>query len=240
MTALRTLEPCEGARVSLRRNLAVSMSLAPAPGELAQLPFVGHSRATKATKLSAVAAFNRFLAASQGKYNAPWEGIDVEIICSQQFWCEWAYWGVHVTDPSYTSGTLVEYTRKFMGVLEDAYKGANPSFFQQVRDDASTNWYKGLIGQICVAKFEEARLSGEAVQKQAPPIYREHREDISRKLRLQGEQEYQLQNCVIQLNGSCAGRPGERCLLTLYDIRIHWCVLTQMSRGARVSLSLNN
>ncbi len=74
-----------------------------------------------------------------------------------------------------------------MGVVEDAHKAANPSFFKEVHDDASNNWYKGMIGQICVAKFEEARLSGEAVQKQASPIYREHREAISRQLRLQGD-----------------------------------------------------
>ena len=96
-----------------------------------------------------------------------------------------------------------------MSVVQHAHNAANPSFFEEVRSDASTNWYKGLIGQICVAKFEEARMTGEAVQKQASPIYREHREAISRQLRLQGEPEYQLQNCVIQTNGSCAGRPGE-------------------------------
>jgi len=176
---------------------------------LAQLSTQGSSKSTKGNKQSAVAAFNRFLAESRGKYTAPWETIEIDIICSQGFWCEWAYWGVHVTGPSFTSGTLVEYTRKFMGVLEDAHKAAAPSFFEEVRDDASNNWYKELLGQICVAKFEEARLSGETMQKQAAPIYREHREEISRKLRLQGDPEYQLQNCVIQTNGSCAGRPGE-------------------------------
>ena len=179
---------------------------------LAQLSTKGVAKATQATKVSAAAAFNRFLAESQGKYSPPWENIGIEIMCSQGFWCEWAYWGVHATSPGYSSGTLVEYTRKFMGVVEDAHKAANPSFFKEVHDDASNNWYKGMIGQICVAKFEEARLSGEAVQKQASPIYREHREAISRQLRLQGDMDYQLQNCVIQTNGSCAGRPGDRSL----------------------------
>ena len=178
-------------------------------GGLTQLPVTGHQPATKAAKGSAVKAVTKFLNSSNGVYPPPWESLPPEIICTEAFWRSWAQWAVYSEDPIYAANTVVEYTRKFMGLVESKWSAHSPDFFRTIHDTSqASNWYKGLLAQVHVVKFHKAAKSGEAVQKQAPPVYIEHRREISRQLRLKGDTVYQMENAVIQINGFAAGRPG--------------------------------
>ena len=132
------------------------------------------------------------------------------MVCCVGFWQEFAHWGVDQKSPVLAPNSIVEHLRKFMQVIEAKFKNEAPDFFFEIRGPhVPCNWFKGLCAQVWAVKFREAAASGEAVQKQAAPIYIEHREEISKQLRRQGEPSYQEQNCVIQLNGYCAGRPSE-------------------------------
>ena len=101
---------------------------------LMQLPTGGHAANTTAGKHVACSAVNRFLEESEG-YESPWQELDASIVCCCPFFLEFSYWAVNHDSPSFAPGTIVEYCRKFMGVIEDKYKQAFPTFFFKIHDE---------------------------------------------------------------------------------------------------------
>jgi hypothetical protein len=71
------------------------------------------------------------------------------------------------------------------------------------------NWFKGMIRQVHVAAFRNATARNETASKQAEPIFKEHRRDLSKKLRLEGSKESIKRAAVFQLNGVAVGRTCE-------------------------------
>jgi len=113
------------------------------------------------------------------------------------------------------AGAIVEYTRKALGLARVKFGGSSSphSDFFRVCDkdfcDNPGNWLKGALREVDKAKFHESIERGEAVMKQASPIYLKHREDISHALRLHGTPDSIRRALIINMNGAAAGRPGE-------------------------------
>ena len=175
---------------------------------LMRLPTKGHAVATTNLKTAACKAVDRFLGESEG-YEPPWTGLEPSIVCCSPFFLEFSYWAVNHDSPSLAAGTIVEYCRKFMGVIEDKYKLAFPAFFFEIHDvNQPGNWFKGMLLQVHVIKFKRAVVDKDAIQRQAVPVYIETRRDISETIRKFGGMEDMMRNAVIQVNGFCAGRPS--------------------------------
>ena len=177
---------------------------------LMQLPtgHGGHALATTSLKNAACKAVDRFLEESEG-YEPPWTGLEPSVVCCSPFFLEFSYWAVNHDSPSFAAGTIVEYCRKFMGVIEDKYKPAFPAFFFEIHDvNQPGNWFKGMLLQVHVIKFKRAVENKDAIQRQAVPVYIETRRDISETIRKFGGMEDMMRNAVIQVNGFCAGRPS--------------------------------
>ena len=176
---------------------------------LKQLQYGGHAANTTKGKNVACSAVDRFLDESEG-YESPWEKLDASIVCCSPFFLEFSYWAVNHNSPSWAPGTIVEYCRKFMGVVEAKYKQAFPTFFHEIHDvNQPGNWFKGMLLQVHVIKFKRAVENKDAIQRQAVPVYIETRRDISETIRKFGGMEDMMRNAVIQVNGFCAGRPSE-------------------------------
>ena len=158
---------------------------------LMRLPTKGHAVATTNLKTAACKAVDHFLEESEG-YEPPWTGLEPSIVCCSPFFLEFSYWAVNHDSPSFAPGTIVEYCRKFMGVIEDKYKPAFPAFFFEIHE----------------IKFKRAVENKDAIQRQAVPVYIETRRDISETIRKFGGMEDMMRNAVIQVNGFCAGRPS--------------------------------
>ena len=107
-------------------------------------------------KSTAVAAFNRFLAATE-KYNKPpppkvFETLLRAVLSDQTIWREFASFLCDgEIDGDKKGGAIVEYLRKVFGVARDKYgKAVEPcAFYAEVASDADAlSWFKGMTRQV--------------------------------------------------------------------------------------------
>ena len=111
----------------------------------------GTAASTVAMKSTAVAAFNRFLAATE-KYNTPPPPKVPEILLGVVLSDEFAFFLCDgEIDGDKKGGTIVEYLRKAFGVARDKYgkTAEHCAFYAEVASDADAlSWFKGMTRQV--------------------------------------------------------------------------------------------
>ena len=116
----------------------------------------GTAASTVAMKSTAVAAFNRFLAATE-KYNTPpppkvLETLLGAVFSDQTIWREFAFFLCDgEIDGDKKGGTIVEYLRKVFSVARDKYGKAveHCAFYAEVASDADAlSWFKVMTRQV--------------------------------------------------------------------------------------------
>ena len=116
----------------------------------------GTAKSAVAVKGAAVAAFNRFFAATK-KYNTPPPTKDFEtllraVLSDQAIWREFAFFLCDgEIDGDKKGGTIAEYLRKVFSVARDKYgkTAEHCVFYAEVASDADAlSWFKGMTRQV--------------------------------------------------------------------------------------------
>jgi hypothetical protein len=189
---------------------------------LPEMPTKGFSQLSQRVKESGLQCFESFLSSSSAHYGTTsFHHLPPSVLCERTIWLQWVHHMVHTEKKSngelLSGATIIEYLRKVLLMARDKF-GNNKEHndFFNVCDkncslEESQNWLKGVSRQVLVVtgRFRETAAKGDAMSKQASPIYTTHRCDIAKQLRRLGTSE-SLERClVVHLNGVAAGRPGE-------------------------------
>jgi hypothetical protein len=132
--------------------MASSAASADADEALPMLAVGGTSAKTLVGKVTAVAAFDRFLRSTSKYGAAAFDALSGEVLSDQPIWREFAHFLCDAeADGDKKGGTIVEYLRKTFAVAREKFakQKEHAAFYAQLSAEAdATNWFKGMIRQV--------------------------------------------------------------------------------------------
>ena len=133
--------------------MASSAASADADEALPMLAVGGTSAKTVVGKVTAVAAFDRFLRSTSKYGAAAFDALSGEVLSDQPIWREFAHFlcDAEADDGDKKGGTIVEYLRKAFVVARDKFskQKENAAFYASLSAEADAmNWFKGTIRQV--------------------------------------------------------------------------------------------